>query len=79
MIFELVKDFAEQLDAMPSGHPGRRILKRLDEAIRRDGHLVNGRPTTLFQCAGMEGQADSRGATPVRRRRPAHSPQNPTE
>ena len=50
MIFDLVKDFAEVLDAMPKQHPRRRILKLLDEAIRRDVHFINRHPTTLFQC-----------------------------
>ncbi len=31
MIFDLVKDFADVLDAMPEEHPRRRILNLLDE------------------------------------------------
>lgn len=50
MIFELVQDFAAMLEAMPEKHPRRRILKLLDEAIRRDVHFLNRHPTTLFQC-----------------------------
>lgn len=50
MIFDLVKDFAAVLDAMPKEHPRRRILKLLDEAIRRDVHFIDRHPTTLFQC-----------------------------
>jgi WD40 repeat protein len=50
MIFDLVKDFADVLDAMPDGHPRQRILKLLDEAIRRDVHFIDRHPTTLFQC-----------------------------
>src|SRR5437660_4663169 len=50
MIFELVQDFADVLDAMPSGHSRRRILALLDEAIRRDVHFIDRHPTTLFQC-----------------------------
>ena len=50
MIFDLVKDFADVLDAMPEQHPRRRILKLLDEAIRRDVHFIDRHPTTFFQC-----------------------------
>ena len=50
MIFDLVKDYAELLDAMPKTHPRRRILKLLDEAIRRDVHFIDRHPTTFFQC-----------------------------
>ena len=50
MIFDLVKDFAFVLNAMPESHPRRRILKLLDEAIRRDVHFIERHPTTLFQC-----------------------------
>lgn len=50
MIFELVADYADVLDAMPQEHPRHRILKLLDEAIRRDVHLIDRHPTTLFQC-----------------------------
>ncbi len=54
MIFDLVKDFADVLDAMPSEHPRRRILKLLDEAIRRDVHFIDRHaddyPQALFQC-----------------------------
>ena len=49
MIFELVKDFAAVLEAMPKVHPRYRILKLLDEAIRRDVHFIERYPTTLFQ------------------------------
>jgi WD40 repeat protein len=50
MIFELIKDFAEALEAMPKGHCRRRILSLLDEAVRRDVHFIDRHPTTLFQC-----------------------------
>lgn len=49
MIFDLVKDFADVLQAMPPDHPRYRILKLLDEAIRRDVHFIERHPTTLFQ------------------------------
>ncbi|REJ95254.1 MAG: hypothetical protein DWQ34_06545 [Planctomycetota bacterium] len=50
MIFDLVKDFADVLEGMPEGHSRRRILRLLDEAIRRDVHFIDRHPTTLFQC-----------------------------
>ncbi|REK26402.1 MAG: WD40 repeat domain-containing protein [Planctomycetota bacterium] len=50
MIFDLVKDFADVLNAMPEQHSRGRILKLLDEAIRRDVHFIDRHPTTFFQC-----------------------------
>ena len=50
MIFDLVKDFADVLDAMPQEHPRHRILKLLDEAVRRDVHFIDRHPSTFFQC-----------------------------
>ena len=50
MIFSLIQDFADALDAMPREHPRYRILKLLDEAIRRDVHFIDRHPTTVFQC-----------------------------
>jgi len=50
MIFELVKDFLVALAAMPADHPKRRILRLLEEALRRDVHFIARHPTTLFQC-----------------------------
>lgn len=50
MIFDLVRDFADILGAIPAAHPRRRILALLGEAIRRDVHFIDRHPTTLFQC-----------------------------
>ena len=50
MIFDLVQDFAAVLDTMPDGHPRRRILSLLDEAVRRDVHFIDRHSPTLFQC-----------------------------
>ena len=50
MIFDLVKDYADALAAMPTDHPRHRILKLLEEAIRRDVHFIDRHPTTMFQC-----------------------------
>ncbi|HEY7391915.1 MAG TPA: hypothetical protein VH640_25585, partial [Bryobacteraceae bacterium] len=50
MIFELRRDIADVLEAIPGEHPRRRILKLLDEAFRLDVHFIARHPTTLFQC-----------------------------
>jgi WD40 repeat protein len=50
MIFSLVQDFAAALAAMPDSHPRRRILALLEEALRRDIHVLDRHPTSLFQC-----------------------------
>ncbi len=50
MIFNLGQDFADALASMPREHTRHRILKLLDEAIRRDVHFIARHPTTLFQC-----------------------------
>ncbi len=50
MIFDLVQDLGAALAAMPSEYPRRRILKLLQEALRRDAHFIERYPTTLFQC-----------------------------
>ncbi len=50
MIFDLVRDFADALAVMPAGHPRRRLLRLLEEAVRRDVHFVGRHPTALFQC-----------------------------
>lgn len=49
MIFGLVKDFADALEAMPPEHPRYRIVKLLDEGVRRDVHFIYRHPTTFFQ------------------------------
>ena len=50
MIFDLVRDFTDMLDAMPTAHPRRGMVKLINEAIRRDVNFINRHPTTLFQC-----------------------------
>ncbi len=50
MIFELAKDFADAIAAMPREHPMRRTLELFGEAIRRDIHFIDRHRTTLFQC-----------------------------
>ncbi|WP_339743705.1 WD40 repeat domain-containing protein [uncultured Rubinisphaera sp.] len=50
MIFELVHDFANILAEMPTDHPRHRLLKLLDEAIRRDVYFIDRHPTAVFQC-----------------------------
>ena len=41
MIFDLASDFAAALDALPQDHPKRRMLRLLDEAIRRDIQFID--------------------------------------
>ena len=59
MIFELAGDLADALDAIPNGHPRDRLLKLLDEAVRRDIHFIarhrQDYPQALFQCAWNNG------------------------
>ena len=50
MIFGLVQELADLVDVMPNKHPRHRLLALLDETIRRDVHLIDMHPTTLFQC-----------------------------
>lgn len=50
MIFDLIKDVADVLEALPIEHPRRHIVRLLDEGIRRDAHFIYRHPTTLFQC-----------------------------
>ena len=50
MIFELARDFQDAVAAMPAGHPKHRMLKLLEEALRRDIHFIDRHATTLFQC-----------------------------
>ncbi len=54
MIFDLIRDFANVLDALPVNHPQFRILALLNEALRRDVHFIDRHrgdyPQALFQC-----------------------------
>ncbi len=50
MIYDLAKDCADVLESFPHEHPRYRILKLLNEAVRRDVHFIDRHPTTLFQC-----------------------------
>lgn len=50
MIFDLVRDFADVLDAMPVEHSRHQTLRLLDEALRRDVQFIDRHPTTFFQC-----------------------------
>lgn len=34
MIFELAKDYSDAIAAMPAGHPRRRMVELLEDAIR---------------------------------------------
>ncbi len=59
MIFDLVRDFADALAAMSAEHPRYRILKLLDEAIRRNVHFIHRHrqdyPQRCFSVCGTYG------------------------
>jgi WD40 repeat protein len=54
LVFDLAGDFTIAVDALPDDRPQRRILKLLNEALRRDLHFIARRaqdyPQGLFQC-----------------------------
>lgn len=49
LVFELAGDFRAAVAALPAARPLRRILRLLEEAIRRDIHFLARRPVALFQ------------------------------
>jgi WD40 repeat protein len=59
MTFELPGDFGRAVEALPPERPARRIVKLLDEAIRRDLHFIarhaKDYPQALFQCVWHHG------------------------
>jgi len=59
LVFELPIDFARALDVLPADRPQRRIVKLLDEALRRDIHFIarhaEDYPQALFQCLWNSG------------------------
>ena len=50
MVFDLAADFSAAIGGMPADRPLLRILRLLEEALRRDIHFIARHPTTLFQC-----------------------------
>jgi hypothetical protein len=50
MVFDLAADYSAAIRAMPADRPLWRILRLLEEALRRDIHFIARHPTTLFQC-----------------------------
>ncbi|MCX6901619.1 MAG: TIR domain-containing protein [Verrucomicrobia bacterium] len=52
--FEILQDFFESADLLPAESPRRRVLKLLEEAVRRDIHFIarhaQDYPQALFQC-----------------------------
>jgi WD40 repeat protein len=54
LIFELASEFTQCADALPDDRPQRRVLRLLDEALRRDIHFIarhkDDYPQALFQC-----------------------------
>jgi WD40 repeat protein len=53
-VFDLAGDFSAAVEALPEDRPQRRILRLLDEALRRDIHFIarhaEDYPQGLFQC-----------------------------
>ena len=49
LVFELAGDFRAAAAALPDDRPLRRILRLLEEAIRRDVHFLAHHPAALFQ------------------------------
>ena len=54
MVFDLARDFSRAVKHLPSDHPQRRILRLLEEALRRAIHIIarhaKGCSQALFQC-----------------------------
>jgi WD40 repeat protein len=54
LVFELAKDFTEAIKIIPAERPQRRIIRLLEEALRRDIHFIarhrEDYPQALFQC-----------------------------
>lgn len=59
LVFELAKDFIEAVKLIPSERPQRRIIRLLEEALRRDIHFIarhrEDYPQSLFQCLWNSG------------------------
>ncbi|NUQ65476.1 MAG: DUF4062 domain-containing protein, partial [Pirellulales bacterium] len=59
MAFELVRDFSAAVESLPTGRPQHRILRLLDEALRREIHFIarhaEDYPQALFQCLWNNG------------------------
>ena len=49
-VYELATDFTLASSVLIEQHPQHRIVKLLEEAIRRDIDFIARHPTTLFQC-----------------------------
>ncbi len=50
MVFDLAADFSAVIGGMPADRPLLRILRLLEEALRRDPNFIARHPATLFQC-----------------------------
>ena len=59
LVFELVGDFSRALDTLPEARAQRRILRLLEEALRRDIHFIarhaRDYPQGMFQCLWNSG------------------------
>jgi WD40 repeat protein len=50
LVFDLANDYREAVATLPEENGQRRLLRLLEEALRRDFHFIARHPTTLFQC-----------------------------
>ena len=50
MVFDLAADFSAAIEDMAADRPLLRILRLMEEALRRDIQFIGRHPTTLFQC-----------------------------
>jgi WD40 repeat protein len=55
LLGELLLDFADTLEWLPAGHPGRPVLRLLEEALRADLAFLTRHPSDLFQCLWNRG------------------------
>jgi hypothetical protein len=84
-IFELAADFAVAVAALPADRPQRRILRLLEEALRRDIHFIaqhaQDYPQGLFQCLWNSGwwYDSPQAAQHYVEGRPPGSPHTPTK
>jgi hypothetical protein len=50
MVRELAVAMSSVLESLPEEHPQRELLRRLDAAIQRNWHFIEGDQESLFQC-----------------------------
>jgi WD40 repeat protein len=55
LVVELAGDFSAVAAALPPRHQYMHLLKRLEEALRRDLHFLTRHPSCIFQCLWNSG------------------------